>query len=99
MRLSLDFAWCMKALVDEYFPNALVIKVVLDNLNTHNPAALYEAYKQREARRILKKLEFHYTPKHSSWLNMIEIEVSVLSGQCLDRRIPDFLTLKREVAS
>jgi hypothetical protein len=98
-RTKLDFAWCMKALVDEYFPNALVIKVVLDNLNIHNPAALYEAYKPEEARRILKKLEFHYTPKHGSWLNMVEVEISVLSGQCLDRRIPDFAKVKREVAS
>ena len=98
-RTKLDFAWCMKALVDEYFPNAEVIKVVQDNLNIHTPAALYEAYKPEEARRILKKLEFHYTPKHGSWLNMVEIEIAVLSGQCLDRRIPDLTTLKREVAS
>lgn len=98
-RTKLDFAWCMKALVDEYFPNAEIIKVILDNLNIHNPAALYEAYKPEEARRILKKLEFHYTPKHGSWLNMVEVEISVLSGQCLDRRIPDFATVKREVAS
>ena len=98
-RTKLDFASCMKALPDEYFPEAETIKVVLDNLNTHTPAALYEAYKPEEASRISKKLEFHYTPKHGSWLNMVEIEISVLSGQCLDRRIPDQTTVKREVAA
>ena len=98
-RTKLDFARCMKALVDEYFPLASVIKVVLDNLNIHTPAALYEAYEPEEARRILKKLEFHYTPKHGSWLNMVEIEISMLSDQCLDRRIHDFATVKREIAS
>lgn len=98
-RTKLDFASCMKALTDEYFPEAETIKVVLDNLNTHTPAALYEAYKPEEASRISKKLEFHYTPKHGSWLNMVEIEISVLSGQCLDRRIPDQTTVKREVAA
>ncbi len=96
-RTKLDFASCMKALTDEYFPEAEAIKVVLDNLNTHNPAALYEAYKPEEARRILRKLDFHYTPKHGSWLNMVEIEISVLSEQCLDRRIPDKATVKREI--
>jgi DDE superfamily endonuclease len=98
-RTKLDFASCMKALTDEYFPEAETIKVVLDNLNTHTPAALYEAYKPEEASRISKKLEFHYTPKHGSWLNMVEIEISVLSGQCLDRRIPDQTAVKREVAA
>ncbi|KCZ73168.1 hypothetical protein ANME2D_00228 [Candidatus Methanoperedens nitroreducens] len=96
-RTKLDFASCMKALTDKYFPEAEAIKVVLDNLNTHNPAALYEAYKPEEARRILRKLDFHYTPKHGSWLNMVEIEISVLSEQCLDRRIPDKATVKREI--
>lgn len=98
-RTKLDFASCMKALTDEYFQEAKAIKVVLDNLNTHNPSSLYEAYEPEEARRILKKLEFHYTPKHGSWLNMVEIEISVLSEQCLDRRIPDITTVKREIAS
>ncbi len=98
-RTKLDFARCMKALTDEYFPEAETVKVVMDNLNTHTPAALYEAYKPEEASRISKKLEFHYTPKHGSWLNMVEIEIAVLSGQCLDRRIPDQTTAKREVAA
>lgn len=98
-RTKLDFACCMKALTDEYFPEAETVKVVMDNLNTHTPAALYEAYKPEEASRISKKLEFHYTPKHGSWLNMVEIEIAVLSGQCLDKRIPDQATVKREVAA
>ena len=98
-RTKLDFASCMKALTDEYFPEAETIKVVMDNLNTHTPASLYEAYKPEEASRISKKLEVHYTPKHGSWLNMVEIEIAVLSGQCLDRRIPNQATLKQEIAA
>ncbi len=98
-RTKQDFACSMKALVDEYFPQAIEVRVVMDNLNTHTPAALYEAYEPEEARRILKKLEFHYTPKHGSWLNMVEVEISVLSEQCLDRRIPDNATVKQEVAA
>ena len=78
----------MKALVDTHRPDAEMIRVVLDNLNTHHPATLYENFPAEEANRILKKLEFHYTPKHASWLNQVEIEFSVLSRQCLDRRIP-----------
>ena len=96
-RTKVDFARQMKALVDEHYPEAEVIRVVLDQLNTHKPASLYEAYEPVEARRILRKLEFHYTPKHASWLNQAEIELSVLTGQCLDRRIPDKQTLEREV--
>jgi hypothetical protein len=88
----------MRYLVDECFPGAEVVVVVLDNLNTHSPA-LYEAYKPREAKRILDRLEFHYTPKHGSWLNMVEIELSVLSEQCLDNRIPDEDSLRREIAA
>src|ERR687884_364803 len=84
-------------LVDVRYPEAAVIRVVLDNLNTHKPAALYEAFPPAEARRILKKLEFHYTPKHGSWLNQAEIELSILMRQCLDQRIPDEETLKREI--
>jgi len=76
-----------------------LVRVVIDNLNTHKPASLYEAFEPEEARRIVKKLEFHYTPKHGSWLNMAEIELSVLQRQCLDRRIPDEETFKREVAA
>jgi len=98
-RTKLDFAWCMRELVDGCFSEAEVIRVVLDNLNTHTPAALYEAFEPQEARRILRKLEFHYTPKHGSWLNMAEIEIGVMSGQCLGRRIPERGTLKREVAA
>ena len=96
-RTMQDFAHQMKWLVDEKYADAEVIRIVMDNLNTHKPASLYEAFAPAEARRILKKLEFHYTPKHGSWLNMAEIELSVLSRQCLDRRIPDEETLKREI--
>ncbi len=96
-RTMQDFAQQMKWLVDEKYPEASVIRVVMDNLNTHKAASLYERFAPEEARRILKKLEFHYTPKHGSWLNMAEIELSVLSRQCLDRRISDEETLKREV--
>lgn len=96
-RTMRDFAQQMKWLVDEKYPEAEVIRLVMDNLNTHKPASLYEAFAPSEARRILKKLEFHYTPKHGSWLNMAEIELSVLSRQCLDRRIADEATLKHEV--
>ena len=92
-----DFANQMRWLADEAYPTADRIRVVLDNLNTHRPASLYETFAPAEARRLLKRLEFHYTPKHGSWLNMAEIELSVLSHQCLGRRIPDEATLKREV--
>ena len=98
-RTKLDFAHCMQYLVDELFPEADCIVVVLDNLNTHTPAALYEAFEPAEAKRILDRLEFHYTPKHGSWLNMVEIEIGVLSEQCLDRRIPDADTLQSEITA
>lgn len=98
-RTSQDFAHFLKYLVDVLFPMALMIRVVLDNLNTHTPAALYQTFEPAEARRILSKLEFHYTPKHGSWLNMVEIELSVLSRQCLNRRIPDLDTMKREISA
>jgi len=98
-RTKLDFAQCMKDLVDVHFPDATVIRVVLDNLNTHTLAALYEAFEPAEARRIAHRLELHYTPKHGSWLNMAEIELSVLSDQCLDRRLPDIATVRTEVAA
>ena len=98
-RTKQDFARQMKALVDVHYPHAEVIRVVLDNLNTHTPVALYEAFAPEEARRLVEKLEFHYTPKHGSWLNMAEIELSVLARQCLDRRIPDAETLRQEVAA
>lgn len=96
-RTQIDYAQQMKWLVDKGFPNAIKIRVVQDNLNTHVKASLYKAFKAEEARRILNRLEFHYTPKHGSWLNMAEIELSVLSRQCLDRRIPDQETLRIEV--
>ncbi len=86
-RAADDFALCMRELVDGDFPQAERIRVVLDNLSTHTPAALYASLPPAEARRLLKKIEFHYTPKHASWLNMVEIEIGVLKGQCLARRI------------
>lgn len=98
-RTMQDFARQMQWLVDVAYPDADIIRLVLDNLNTHKPASLYETFPPAEARRILKKLEFHYTPKHGSWLNMAEIELSVLSRQCLDRRIEDAAALKQEVAA
>lgn len=96
-RTSEDFARQMKWLVDEVFPEAEVIRVVLDNLNTHTPAALYQTFPPEEARRLTRKLAFHYTPKHGSWLNMVEIEFSVLARQCLKRRLPDVASVRREV--
>jgi len=88
-RTKLDFAAQMKQLVDVRYPDAKKVRVVLDNLNTHKAASLYEAFPPAEARRILRRLEFHYTPKHGSWLDMAEIELSVLGSQCLARRIAE----------
>jgi len=96
-RTMRDFARQMKWLVDVGFPQAERVRVVLDNLNTHKAASLYETFAPAEARRILRKLEFHYTPKHGSWLNMAEIELGIFSRQCLARRIGDEATLKREI--
>ena len=96
-RTSIDFAHICRDLVDAHFPNAEKILLVCDNLNTHKPASLYKAFPAHQARRIAEKIEFHYTPKHGSWLNMAEIELSVLSRQCLCRRIPDQQTLKHEI--
>ncbi len=98
-RTAKDFAQCMKALVEVHFPEAALISVVLDNLNTHTPAALYETFAPAEALRILRKLDFHYTPKHGSWLNIAEVEFAVLADQCLDRRLPDRETVCREVTA
>jgi len=98
-RTAQDFAHCMKDLVDVHYPDADVIRVVLDNLNTHTPAALYETYEPAEARRIVRKLEFHYTPKHGSWLNIAEAEFAVLSTQCLDRRLGNVQTIQHEIAA
>ncbi len=96
-RTKHDFAQCMQQLVDGYYPEAEVIRVVVDNLNTHTPAALYETFPPREAHRLWQRLEFHYTPKHGSWLNMMEIELSVLADQCLKRRLPDQTMVQQEI--
>ena len=98
-RTKTDWAHQIKELVDERYPQTERIVLVMDNLNTHTPASLYEAFDPEEARRIAQKLEIHYTSKHGSWLNMAEIELSVLSRQCLDRRVPDFETLRGEVCA
>jgi transposase len=95
-RTKTDWAHQVKELVDERYPKAEKIVLVMDNLNTHTPASLYEAFDPEEASTLAHKLEIHYTPKHGSWLNMAEIELSVLSRQCLDRRVADFETLHRE---
>jgi hypothetical protein len=98
-RTKVDWAHQIQDLVDVRYPAAERIVLVLDNLNTHTPAALYEAFPPAEAKRLADKLELHYTPKHGSWLNIAEIELSVLSRQCLERRMPDFPTLQTEVAA
>ncbi len=98
-RTAVDFAEQMRWLADEAYPQATVVRVVLDNLNTHTTASLYAAFPAREARRIAKRLEFHHTPKHGSWLNVAECELAVLATQCLDRRLPDLGTVAREVAA
>lgn len=92
-----DFAGFLRRLSDEFYPAAERIVLVCDNLNTHTPAALYEAFKAAEARRLAQRFEWHYTPKHGSWLNIAEMELSVVARQCLDRRIPDLDTLRREI--
>ena len=96
-RRSEEFASFMKWVVDELFPEAEVIRVVLDNLSTHTPAAFYKSFEPQEARRLTRKVEFHYTPKHGSWLNMAEIEFSILSRQCLSRRIGEIESVREEV--
>lgn len=98
-RTAVDFAHEMKWLVDERYPEAEVIRLVVDNLNIHSPASLYQAFSPEEARRITKKLEFHYTPKHASWLNMNELELAVLSRQCLKQRLGSREEVAREVAA
>jgi hypothetical protein len=98
-RTAQDFAHGMQDLVDVHFPEATVISVVLDNLNTHTPAALYATFAPAEARRILRKLDFHYTPKHGSWLNQAEIEFAVVSTQCLDRRLRNPEMVHRTIAA
>ena len=98
-RTKTDWAHRIKELVDERYPEAEQIVLVMDNLNAHTPASLYEAFEPKEARHLAEKLEIHYTPKHGSWLNMAEIELSVLGRQCLDRRIPDQQALAGEAAA
>ena len=98
-RTRTDWAAFMRKVADTRYPTAERIVILQDNLNTHGPASLYEAYPPAEARRLTERFEFHYTPKHGSWLNMAEIELSVLARQCLDRRIPDAATLATEVAA
>jgi hypothetical protein len=94
---AVDYAQVLKELSDTHFPEANTIVLVQDNLNTHRPASLYQAFPAAEARRLVERFEWHYTPKHGSWLDMAESELSVLSSQCLDRRIPDKQTLIQEV--
>jgi len=98
-RTAKDYAQCLKDLVDVHFPDAVLISVVQDNLNTHTGAALYETFAPAEARRILDKLDFRYTPKHGSWLNMAECEFGVLLGQCLDQRIPTLALVQRKTVA
>ena len=98
-RTAKDFARQLQALVEVHYPEAEVIRLVTDNLNTHHPACLYETFPPAEARRIAAKLEWHYTPKHASWLNQVEIEIGILGRQCLDRRLPDLATLRYEIAA
>ena len=89
----------IKQMLDERYPDAIKVRLVMDNLNTHGIASLYETFPPDEARRLAERLDIHYTPKHGSWLNMAEIELSVLKGQCLDRRIADMATMQAEVAA
>jgi hypothetical protein len=98
-RTRIDFASCIKDLVDVHYPDAARIVLVMDQLNTHSPASLYEAFPPAEAKRLADKLEIHYTPAHGSWLNMAEIELSVLQRQCLDRRLGNRVTMAGEVAA
>jgi transposase len=98
-RTRKDWAEQIKQMLDERYPDARKVRLVMDNLNTHSVASLYEAFSPVEARRLAERLEIHYTPKHGSWLNMAEIELSVLKGQCLDRRIADMATMQSEVAA
>ncbi len=94
-----DWAWWIKGMLDERYPEATRVLLVVDNLNTHGIASLYQTFEPQEARRLAERLEIHYTPKHGSWLNMAEIELSALIGQCLDRRIPDLETMDRHIAA
>ncbi len=98
-RTATDWAHWIKGMLDERYPEAVKVRLVLDNLNTHAAASLYKTLEPEEARRLAERIEFHYTPKHGSWLNVAEIELSALSRQCLDRRIPELPTLQAEIAA
>lgn len=98
-RTRKDWAKQIKEMLDDRYPHACKVRLVMDNLNTHNTASLYEAFAPQEARRLAERLEIHYTPKHGSWLNIAEIELSVLKGQCLDRRIPKIEVMRAHVAA
>jgi DDE superfamily endonuclease len=98
-RTRIDWALQIKQMLDERYPDAHKVRLVMDNLNTHNIASLYEAFEPGEARRLAERLDIHYTPKHGSWLNMAEIELSVLKGQCLGRRIAEMVTMQAEVSA
>ncbi len=95
-RTRKDWAHQIKSMLDERYPGAIKVRLIMDNLNTYNTASLYETFEPQEAQRLASRLEIHHTPKHGSWLNMAEIELSVLKGQCLDRRIADMPTMKAE---
>ena len=97
--LDKDWAQQIKHMLEQRYPDAIQVRLVMDNLNTHNIASLYETFEPQEARRLAQRLDIHHTPKHGSWLNMAEIELSVLKGQCLHRRIPVMATLQAEVAA
>jgi hypothetical protein len=98
-RTRKDWAAFIKGMLDERYPQATKVRLVMDNLNTHSAASLYETFQPEEARRLARRLEIHYTPKHGSWLNVAEIELSALNSQCLDRRIPDIDLMRKEVAA
>jgi hypothetical protein len=98
-RTKKDWAMQIKQMINERYPDAIKIRLVMDNLNTHSISSLYETFEPKEARRLAERLDVHYTPKHGSWLNMAEIELSVLKGQCLNSRIPDMLTLQSQVSA
>jgi len=98
-RTSKDWAWWIKSMLDERYANAIQVRLVMDNLNTHSLASLYEAFEPQEARRLAERLDIHHTPKHGSWLNMAEIELSALSGQCLNRRIPYLATMQTHISA
>ena len=98
-RTRKDWAHFIKQMLDERYPDAILVRLVMDNLNTHNTASLYETFEPEEAMRLTKRLEIHHTPKHGSWLNIAEIELSVLKGQCLNRRIAEMAIMQSEVAT